>query len=83
MYSSPMMSDGTEQELSFFGANAGLSCGTSEDCAENEVCIKNSKKLERTCECTRGYKRNLAGNNNSTVALSESFKKCSNISHFK
>ncbi|XP_008209692.1 dyslexia-associated protein KIAA0319 isoform X1 [Nasonia vitripennis] len=59
--SGPMMSDGTEQELSFFGANAGLGCSTSDDCAENEVCIKNSKKLERTCECARGYKRNLAG----------------------
>ena len=55
------MSDGNEPELSLFGAN-GLSCSNSEDCVENEVCIKNSKKSDiGICECTFGYKRNLAG----------------------
>jgi hypothetical protein len=62
------MSDGNER-FSFFGTSE-LSCTNLEDCAENEVCIKTSKTSNiGTCECTLGYKRNLAGMKLFTLSL--------------
>lgn len=55
------MSDATEPEVSFFGASS-LQCSSTEECTENEVCVKDVKKSDMgLCECTVGYKRNLAG----------------------
>ncbi|XP_014214907.1 dyslexia-associated protein KIAA0319-like protein [Copidosoma floridanum] len=54
--------DGTEPELSLFGASNELSCSTTEDCAENEVCVKKSKNSNiGVCKCTLRYRRNYAG----------------------
>lgn len=56
------MSDRDESGISFFRENK-LRCINSEDCTENEKCVKISEESAKgICECVLGYKRNLEGN---------------------
>ena len=55
--------DGTEGDHILFGATNGISCITQTNCLDNEVCVKNDgdKSDVGICQCSTGFKRNLAG----------------------
>lgn len=52
--------DGTEGDHILFG---GSSCITQTNCLEHEICVKSEDKSDiGICQCSTGFKRNMAGN---------------------
>ena len=58
--------DGTEGDHILFGGSNGISCITQTNCLEHEVCVKSVLSEDKSdigvCQCSTGYKRNMAGN---------------------
>ncbi|XP_017877512.1 dyslexia-associated protein KIAA0319 [Ceratina calcarata] len=54
--------DGTEGDHNLFGGLNEISCFTQANCLEHEVCLKPGDKPDvGVCQCSIGYKRNIAG----------------------
>ncbi|KAL0116040.1 hypothetical protein PUN28_011119 [Cardiocondyla obscurior] len=56
-----LSTDGTEQDQVMFNEVNGITCIDQSDCMDNEVCIKREESNAGTCQCSSGFKRNIAG----------------------
>jgi len=58
---STLSTDGADQEQVLFKGNKINSCIDQTNCLNNEICVKHNDNDDGICQCSLGFKRNIAG----------------------